>query len=217
MAAVSIPKYRFVSRKRNEFAPTDRDMVFLDSIQSAWKGHERFAAWLVQRFKPKIIVDLGFDRGLSTLAFACRNQGHVFGIDWFEEGNYAAKSFALDSAFRSISDAIRFNFAKNIHLIIGPFSDVSKKWKRKIDILHIDWAHTYQSVRKQYDIWSPYLKTNGIVLIHNIAAHPQEVGRFFDELSLPKMMFPHAGGLGVVSQDPDLIESIRREWPSPGH
>lgn len=212
VVAIPIPHPRRVSRRRKSPSLVGRDMAFLDSIESSWKGHERFAAWLVQRTNPKVVVDLGFDRGLSTLAFACRNRGHVFGIDWFEEGNYAVKSYALDSAFRNISDAIRFNYVKNIHLIIGPFSDVSKKWKRKIDILHINWAHTYLSVREQYKRWVPHMKSNGVILIHDVASHPTEVGKFFHELPLPKYLFPHAGGLGVASQDQDLIELIRDEW-----
>lgn len=190
----------------------DRALHFIDTIESTWKGHEAFAMRLVRKVRPKTVVDLGFDRGLSTLAFAYRNGGHVYGIDWFEEGNYAAKSFALDSAFRNISTAIRFNFAKNIHLIIGPFCDVSKKWTRQIDILHIDWAHTYSSVKHHYYNWIRFLKPKGVILVHDVASYPEETGRFFNELALPKFLFPHSNGLGVASEDAALVESIRAEW-----
>ena len=185
---------------------------FIDSIESTWKGHEHFALWLVQHLKPKTIVDLGFDRGLSTIAFAYRNRGHVFGIDWFEEGNYAVKSFALDSAFNNISNAIRFNYVKNIHLIIGPFKDVSKKWNRKIDILHIDWSHSYSSTRQHYENWSRYLKSDGIILVHDVLAYPQETGRFFRELPFPKLLFPHAQGLGVATTNEKILDEIRMRF-----
>ena len=122
----------FERKKKSFFVPKDAAFTFLNGIDSTWKGHQRFVCWLVQKLKPKTIVDLGFDRGLSTLAFAYRNKGHVYGIDWFEEGNYATKCFALDSAFRNISNAIRFHYAKNIHLIVGPFQDIAKKWVRKM-------------------------------------------------------------------------------------
>ena len=211
MASIAIP----LSFRKRFHPRTDRALHFIESIESTWKGHEPFAIWLVQKLHPKTIVDLGFDRGLSTLAFAYRNGGDVFGIDWFEEGNYALKSFALDSAFRNISSAIRFKFAKNIHLIIGPFSDVSKKWTRQIDILHIDWAHTYSSVKLHYTNWIPYLKPNGIILIHDVTAYPGETGRFFEELPLPKFLFPHSSGLGVLSENSSLIEEIRKEWSFP--
>ncbi len=188
-------------------------LKFISSIDSTWKGHEKFALWLTQKMQPKTIVDLGFDRALSTLAFGYKNQGHVFGIDWFyEEGSYAEKSFALDSAFSNISYAIRLNYVKNIHLIIGPHSDVLKKWTRKIDVLHIDWAHTYRAVKYQYDSWQKHLKDEAVILIHDVVSHPNEVGRFFTELPFPKFLFPNDHGLGVVSSNVALIQEIEREF-----
>lgn len=182
--------------------------AFIDSIESSWKGHEVFAMWLTQQLQPKTIVDLGFDRGLSTLAFAYQSQAEVYGIDWFEDGNYASKSFALDSAFRNIANAIRFNYMKNIHLVIGPFRDVCKTWKRPIDILHIDWAHTYKAVYQHHENWSRFLKPNGLLLIHDVEAFPSEVGRFFRGLPHFKLLFPEAHGLGIATYNERLIQKI---------
>lgn len=187
----------------------DHALTFIDSIESTWKGHERFAMWLVHRLYPKTIVDIGFDRGLSTLAFAYRNRGQVFGIDWFEEGQYAEKSFALDTAFQNISNAIRYNYAKNIHLIIGPFSYVSKNWKRKIDILHIDWAHSYRSAREHFLNWSQFLKADSVILMHDVLAFPEGTGRAFEELPFPKLILPNTTGLGVACANTELLNEIR--------
>lgn len=203
----TVEKYR-----AGEIAALD----FIHSIDSTWKGHEKFALWLTQKLKPKTVVDLGFDRGLSTVAFGYKNVGHVFGIDWFyEEGSYAEKSFALDIAFRNISLGIRFNYVKNVHLIIGSYRDVLKNWNRKIDLLHIDWAHTYQAVKLQYDSWQRHLKDGAVILIHDIISHPNEVGRFFDELPFPKFLFPNDHGLGVVSSNPQIIKDIQAAWGRP--
>jgi hypothetical protein len=183
-------------------------LAFISNIESTWKGHESFALWLVAKVKPKTVVDLGFDRGLSTIAFAYKNRGHVYGIDWFSGGNYAAKCFALDSAYRNISNAIRFHYAKNIHLIVGPYKDVLKTWTRPIDILHIDYAHTYAAAKQQYNYWSPYLSAKAVILVHDVLAYPNETGRFFEELPFPKMIFTHGQGLGVACSDASLIEEI---------
>jgi L-ascorbate metabolism protein UlaG (beta-lactamase superfamily) len=210
VALIALPMRQpsaFIKIKRQP--AVDHALVFIDSIESTWKGHEQFAIWLVHRLRPKTIVDLGFDRGLSTIAFAYRNRGHVFGIDWFEDGNYAAKSFALDSAFRNISNAIRFNYVKNIHLTIGPFSHVSKNWKRKIDLLHIDWAHSYRSARQHYLNWSQFLKPDAVILMHDVVAFPDGAGKAFQELPMPKLILPHACGLGVACADLALLEEIR--------
>ena len=188
-------------------------LKFIQTIDSTWKGHEQFAMWLVKRLKPKVIVDLGFDRGLSTIAFAYKNRGQVFGIEWFfEEGSYAAKSYALDSAFQNITDAIKRKYVKNIHLIIGPYRDVLKNWNLPIDVFHIDWAHSYRSVKFQYELWRCHLKEDSVLLIHDVVAYPTEVGKFFDELSAPKYLFTEGKGLGVVSNNQALIEEIRERW-----
>lgn len=201
----SFPRKRFNLRK-------DTALAFIDSIESTWKGHEEFAFWLVQYLKPKTIVDLGFDRGLSTIAFAYRNRGHVFGIDWFDDGNYATKCFALDSAFSNVSNAIRFHYVKNIHLIVGPFKEVSKNWNRKIDILHIDWSHSYQLTKQHYETWISFLNEGGVVLIHDIQSFPKETGRFFDELAMPKIAFSHAKGLGIASKNLALLAEIKKQF-----
>ncbi len=208
MAAEVIP----VHFERRKFTK-DPALAFIDGIESTWKGHEAFVFWLVNFLKPKTIVDLGFDRGLSTIAFAYKNKGHVFGIDWFDEGNYASKCFALDSAFRNISTAIRFDYAKNIHLIVGPFREIAKTWNRKIDVLHIDWAHTYASCKQHYDNWSRYLNEDGVVLVHDVKAYPRETGRFFEELPFPKVHFKHAQGLGIATNRLDLIAAIKNKFP----
>lgn len=184
----------------------------MNSIESTWKGHEPFAFWLIQHLRPKTVVDLGFDRGLSTISFAYRNRGHVFGIDWFDEANYATKCFALDAAFRNISNAIRFHYAKNIHLIVGPFREIAKTWHRKIDILHIDLAHTYQSAKQHYDNWCGYLNPEGVLLIHDVVDYPTETGRFFQELPMHKFIFPHSHGLGVASRSEEVMTHIKKSF-----
>jgi hypothetical protein len=198
--------------KLKKIDPNDLALRFIDSIESTWKGHEQFALWLVKKLRPKTIVDLGFDRGLSTVAFAYKNKGQVFGIDWFEQGGYSEKCFALDRAFGNIANAIRFNYVKNINLIIGPFSHVSKGWNRKIDLLHIDWAHSYESVKTHYENWRRFLNPDGVVLIHDITSHPQEVGRFYNEIPLPKFLFPEASGLGVICANEKILFQIQEGW-----
>lgn len=194
--------------------PQKRDFAwnFIASIESSWKGHEKFAAWLIEKTHPKIVVDLGFDRGLSTLVFAYRNRGQVFAIDWFEEGNYAEKSFALELAFQNISHAIFCKYVKNLHLIIGPFDDVVKNWRRRVDLLHIDSVSSYATIQRHYNNWLPFLMPDATILVHDVLSQPEVSGRFFQELALPKILISHSKGLGIASNNTLLIETIRQTW-----
>lgn len=158
-----------------------------------------------------MVVDLGFDSGLSTVAFAYRNQGKVFGIDWFEEGNYISKSLSLDIGFQNISRAIQLDYVKNIHLIIGPFADAAKKWQHRIDILHIDLAHSYEAAKKHCLDWLPHLAQNAVILVHGVVSCSEGAGRAFRELPFPQHIFPHAGGLGIATKNLALLKAIK-EW-----
>lgn len=191
-------------------AVTEAEVLeFLSNIESGWRGYERFAFWLIRQIKPKVVVDLGFDRGISTIAFAFKNKGQVFGIDWFEEKAYASKCFALDAAFRNVSNAIRLQYAKNINLIVGPFQEIAKKWDRKIDVLHIDWAHSYEVAKQHFEIWKIHLNPKAVILVHDIMSFPKGTGQFFNELCMPKHVFSHGAGLGIASFDTVFIEALR--------
>ncbi len=185
---------------------------FIQSIDSSWKGHELFAIWVVKKIKPRIIVDLGFDTGLSTIAFAHRNPGHTYGIDWVGESNFPQKRTSMEKAFHNISSALRLKYVKNINLIIGPSYEISRQWDREIDLLHIDSSHSYDEIKKHYENWRPFLTNNAVILIHDVGAFPNETGRFFQELDLPKRLFAQGKGLGIATTNLSLQQEIADVW-----
>lgn len=187
-------------------------MQFIQSIPSTWKGYELFAIWIVKKFKPKVTVDLGFDMGLSAISFAYSNRGHTFGIDWLTDTNFSRKRMAMESAFHNILNAIRLKYVKNLHLIVGPPTEISNKWNKEIDLLHIDCTERYDDIKRQYENWKPFLKKDSIILIHDVAAFPNEIGRFFDELPLSKLLFPQGNGLGLATGSASLCQEIAKEW-----
>ncbi len=198
-------------KQRNRLRSTPA-IQFIQSIDSSWKGYELFAIWVVKKIKPKVIVDLGFDKGLSTIAFAHRNCGDTYGIDWVGENNFSQKRDSMEKAFHNISAAIRMKYVKNINLIIGPLTEISEKWDREIDLLHIDCAHSYDEIKEQYESWKPFLKKDAVILIHDVGAFPNETGRFFQELTLPKRLFAHGKGLGIATNNSSLHEQIANAW-----
>lgn len=178
-----------------------------ERIGSAWRGHHYFALWLVKELQPLTIIDLGVDRGFSTFILAAQKIGNVYGIDWFSGEKYAD----YIPVMRSKSIMKKKFGIKNITIIKGKFSEVAKKWKKKIDILHIDGAHTYKDVKEDYQAWRQFLDENSVVLFHDTNAY-EGVTRFFGELDLPKYNFTHSFGLGVVSKNKELISKIKEIW-----
>lgn len=61
---------------------------------------------------------------------------------------------------------------------------------RKLDFLFIDGDHKYEGVRGDFEMYSPFVRSGGLVAFHDIAnkAGSPEVHRFWDEI---KQNYPH--------------------------
>jgi len=195
------------------------DRLFLTNLadipSSCWMGHRNFAEWLVSYLKPEVTVDLGVDWGFSTFCFAMPRIGKVYGIDTFEGdqftgGNHGFYEYVLNKQEKLF-------MKDNVTFIKGYFDDVAKTWDKQIDILHIDGDHAYDSIKNDYETWSPFLKENGVVLFHDtcieeLNGNHYGVKKFFDELDIPKVTFTHTFGLGVASKNKELIEFIKTNF-----
>lgn len=189
----------------------------LDDLHSCWRGHRKFAEWLVASTNPEVVVDLGVDHGFSTFCFAMPRIGHVYGVDSFEGDQYAGER--NDATYRLVLDKQeKLHLKDNVTFIKGYFDDVAKTWDKKIDILHIDGDHSYESVKNDYETWSKFLKEGGVILFHDTAVEELNgnqygVKKFFEELDMPKVNFTHTYGLGVASHNTKLIDYIKENIP----
>ena len=191
-------------------------LTHLDDVPSCWKGHRNFAEWLVSYKKPEVVVDLGVDHGYSTFCFAMPRIGHVYGIDSFEGDHFAGMRNDNSYVF-ALHKQEKLHLNENMTFIKGYFDDVAKTWDKKIDILHIDGDHSYESVKNDYDTWSKFLNDDAVILFHDTAIEEidgkkYEAKKFFDELDLPKVNFTHTFGLGVASKNKDLIDYIQNNF-----
>ena len=175
-----------------------------------WRDHRQFADWIVRRKQPETIVDLGVDYGYSTFCFAIPEIGQIYGIDSFEGDICAGER----DTYEYVNDKIKELDLKNVTIIKGFFDDIVRTWDKSIDILHIDGLHTYEAVKNDFEKWSPFVKENGIILMHDTMVDDPKfgVGKFFKEITLPKTNFGHCNGLGIVTKDINLIEEIKKNF-----
>tara|TARA_B100002019_G_C21180777_1_gene553551 strand:+ start:98 stop:727 length:630 start_codon:yes stop_codon:yes gene_type:complete len=173
-----------------------------------WRDHRLFADWLIRRTEPETVVDLGVDYGYSTFCFALPEIGHVYGIDSFEGDEHAGVKETYDFVLKK-KDELELD---NITFIKGYFDDVVKTWEKPIDILHIDGLHTYEAAKNDFEKWSPLLKENGVILMHDTMVERFGVKDFFGEIDLPKTNFKHCNGLGVISKNSNLINEINKNF-----
>lgn len=190
----------------------NKSMEIINTLPSAWTGHKDFANWLVKRMQPKITVELGVDYGFSLFCLAVDNPGQVYGVDLFEGDAHAggrdpAQQQAAVEKFRDD------NGFTNVTVIKNKFSEVAATWTEKVDILHIDGLHHYDSVKEDYETWAPHLHEKSVILFHDTSAFPDGPGKFFLEQTLPRANFTHSAGLGVMTADQELLDAIIFEYP----
>ena len=194
----------------------DKVREVLVRIPSAWgdgnvQGHVLFVDWLIEEMQPKVTVDLGIDYGYSLIAFAHNNPGKVYGIDGFEGDVWTGERNTYDQVSSYVTN-LQLN---NVTLIKGFFDDVVKTWDTKIDILHIDGFHSYEAVKNDFEKWSGFVNSTGVILFHDTDSHDSRFGvkQFFQELDMPKHELFGYQGLGIVSNNKKLMKKIKEYTP----
>jgi predicted O-methyltransferase YrrM len=56
----------------------------------------------------------------------------------------------------------------------------------KVDFLFVDGDHTYEGVKRDFEMYSPLVRKGGIIAFHDICLHPPEtrceVSKFWNEI-----------------------------------
>jgi Methyltransferase domain len=176
----------------------------------AWTPHLHFAYDLVAVFQPRLLVELGVDRGESYFAFcqsALENQTgtRCVGVDtWAGDehaGGYDETTFAQVSAHN------RENYAPFSTLVRSTFDDALSRFEpESIDLFHLDGFHSEAAARHDFDSWLPKIRRGGIVLLHDVGVRKKGFGvwKVWTELQNQgrSWTFHDGPGLGVWQKPP---------------
>lgn len=136
--------------------------------------------------KDLVILEIGVNKGHSTRAF-------LSGLDKRVEnsGNGLLYSVDINDCYSRINDKWVF--------VLGDSKKI--EWNRGIDILFIDGDHTYEGVKADYEKYEPFVRSNGIIFLHDILQPESGVRIFFEEIRHPKIkLCLNRQGLGVVTK-----------------
>lgn len=138
------------------------------------------------------IVELGVNRGRSLLALAAGSGGApVFGVDLWDlrmpgmasEKHRARRGFMAGEAFRAFTAAVAAA-GQDVTWIKGATAEVAKAWSQPIGLLHIDAGHDIESVRRDYEAWSPFIVAGGWLCFDD-ARPGEKVSRVIEETVKP--------------------------------
>lgn len=190
---------------------------FIDSLTAASVKYQLFLSMSI------------FFIGYSTFAFSRAltskgTGGKVIGIDAFafvvETADTASHLVRVRDTYDYVTKLKSLAKITNMEVIKGYFDEVAKKWShgKTIDILHVDGRHEYENVKKDYNDFAGFVKEDGVIIFHDCYVWDQldfGVHTFFKELDdhLYKGYFYNDYGLGVVTNNGDLFNAIRKRFP----
>lgn len=214
-----VENFSWVTDKQDNFKeyvlnlPDNKVEEILGAIPSGWnyppKSHREFVEWLINRIKPEVTVELGVDYGYSSFLMALCQDNPVYGIDCFDVSVHGPREDDDYQFVMSVKEKLGLD---NLEIIKGYFDDVAKTWDKEIDLLHIDGLHDYENCKNDCDTWAPLVKEDGVILFHDTVSNPDGAGLFFSQLEVPKVNFTNSFGLGVASNNADLIEEIKQTF-----
>jgi len=164
---------------------------------------------ILNEVKPKIILEIGTLEGGSLFLFTriASRDAIIISVDLPPAPFLFKLRTPLYKTFTSKD--------QQLHLIRKDSHDKATLEKvkvilnnRKIDVLFVDGDHTYEGVKKDFEMYTPLVRQNGIVALHDILPQPScEVNRFWDEI---KSQYEHVEIIEDRKQNEAGIGLIKR-------
>jgi predicted O-methyltransferase YrrM len=205
--------------------------------QSGLGEAARILHGVVRMTRPSVIVEIGSARGFSTCAMALgcseNRQGKVFAIDphqmneWTDLGTQGQTYEFLTSRLRE------YGLTQYCDVLRNTSREAAANWATPIDLLFIDGDHTLAGVREDYELFSPWMRSEGLIAFHDTTwehdrpwqSYRKEewfredmgVGIFLDELQkrgLEGVTFQPNPGLTIMHPQPGGFEFLRRNVSS---
>lgn len=90
-------------------------------------------------------------------------------------------------------------------------TELREHWESPIDILYIDGDHTYQGCKKDYDMFYPFVRKGGLILIHDTLFYKDIIGKFFDEVKGEAGVNLSSGaGLGIIVKTEEIDSGVAK-------
>jgi predicted O-methyltransferase YrrM len=158
---------------------------------------------ILDKVKPKLILEIGTMRGGTLFLFSniAHEEATLISVDLQQ---YPLQSRLIRSIFKK---------KQKIYLIQGDSHNIEtlKKIKailkdNKVDFLFIDGDHSYEGVKKDFEMYSPLVRKDGIIAFHDIvpSGYPtvykfwNQVKEKYEYLEIVKDRNQNCYGIGII-------------------
>ncbi|MBW2986398.1 class I SAM-dependent methyltransferase [Candidatus Woesearchaeota archaeon] len=166
--------------------------------------------------KMDTVVEIGTATGGTFYAFCqmASSDAHIVSIDLPGGpfgGGYELDDVQLFKTYAKIGQTIYF-MREDSHKDSTKSGLIERLKDRKIDVLFIDGDHTYEGVKKDFELYAPLVAKGGVIIFHDICKHATvpdcQVDKFWNEIKdkyeSKEFIDPNDtewGGIGVVIKD----------------
>ena len=172
---------------------------------AAWSPHVAFGYDLVADLCPRVLVELGTDRGEAYFVF-CQSVAEnrtgttCYGVDTWQGGPSAGLSG--DAVYQDVSAHNQEFYQSFSHLLRSTSDDALARFADgSLDLIHFDDPPADDAVRPDFEAWRRKLSPRGVALFHGIAARHDDSGsrKCWEEIRSrgESFEFHHGRGLGV--------------------
>ena len=173
---------------------------------SSWWQHVPIAHWLVAALKPARVVELGTHYGVSFFAFCEAAQElsdatFVYAVDTWLGDEHSGKY--NEDVYSKVLHNWERSHRRRSRLVRSSFDAAATQFEdNSIDVLHIDGLHTYDAVSHDYETWLPKLKTESVVLFHDINVREKDFGvwKLWEDIKRNNLTYEvmNGHGLGIL-------------------
>ena len=210
--------------KFKQFNPLSHPILFKHPLRHtagvyslSWKGHIPFGMLLIELVRPKKLVELGTEKGISYCAFCQAAEflnlsTQFYAVDsWIGDDHTGAYGEETLKDLREFHDPRYGAFSSLLQMTFDEALDHFEDGT--INLLHIDGCHTYDATMHDFNTWLPKLAPGAIVLMHDVHEFKEDFGawKVWEEVSQgrPSFKFNHSHGLGVLAVDDAYPESLK--------
>ena len=125
---------------------------------------------LSQQVRKGCIVEIGSYRGRSTIALAqgvqiANSQIPIYAVDPHEKFvGVMGGTFGPQDRIAFFKNLLKTNTVQEVRLINLPSEVIIKGWQKNISLLWIDGDHSYEGVKKDFDLWKPFLMPKAMIV-----------------------------------------------------
>lgn len=173
--------------------------------------------------KNSLVVEIGSFVGKSTacIALGANKNINLYAIDTFkgnEKDFCEGKQFEGKSFYKQfLKNMKKIDCDKIIHPVKGFSQEVGKAWNKKIDMLFVDGSHIYKDVKKDIELFLPWVKPAGLVVLHDVTKKFPGVYKVWNEnvknnLSISGKFYTLSFGYKKASFIVNLINKMKVKY-----